>query len=150
MTRIILGVIWTLALCTCASMAQADFFTGNDLKARLVAWEDKSNNDSVSSSIGAGYVIGVADAFNGIYICLPASVTLGQVSAIVLKYLNQHPEDLHKWASVLSYNALIASFPCKKKNDAANESTSAPPASPPRAPRSKKPMPQEKPESPFE
>ncbi len=47
--------------------------------------------------------------------CLPArGITDGQAARIVVKYLRDHPEDLHRSEFVLSFWALKEAFPCKK------------------------------------
>jgi hypothetical protein len=46
--------------------------------------------------------------------CLPIEgVTAGQAIRIVTKYLNAHPERLHRDAHILVVEALREAFPCR-------------------------------------
>jgi Rap1a immunity proteins len=64
------------------------------------------------------YVIGVADAFScddSIFRFSwrpPAKVTREQVVKVVVKWLNDHPEDLHFSAASIVARALQNGFPC--------------------------------------
>lgn len=65
-----------------------------------------------------GYVIGVYDSldyFLGSKFCAPEHVRKGEIVDVVLKYLNDHPEQLHKSRIDVTVDALKASFPCPKK-----------------------------------
>lgn len=61
-----------------------------------------------------GYVTGVFDSFEGVYVCAPEHVTAGQAKDIVVKYLTEHPEKRHEPAAFLVGSALNDVFPCKK------------------------------------
>jgi hypothetical protein len=63
-----------------------------------------------------GYAVGVtelANASSGKAFCIPSEVTQGQVTDIVKRYLNAHPEQRHLDAWVLVLYALRESFPCR-------------------------------------
>jgi hypothetical protein len=47
--------------------------------------------------------------------CAPADSTAEQLGLVTLKYLHEHPEELHKPASDLIVKAVRAAFPCPKK-----------------------------------
>ena len=51
---------------------------------------------------------------NDIRICIPAGVTTGQGARIVVKFLQDRPELLNDDRAVLTWMALINSYPCKK------------------------------------
>ncbi|MBK7051880.1 MAG: hypothetical protein IPH54_14695 [Rhodoferax sp.] len=104
----------------CAHTAFAGFFTGNDLKK----WADAYNriaqgtgagNDNRWASYFQGYVIGVADASEGDLICVPTGTSTAQLTAMVVKFLNDHPEAWGKSASILVMYSLVPDFPCNKK-----------------------------------
>jgi hypothetical protein len=59
------------------------------------------------------FVMGVHDALSGEIFCSPEQVTLAQVTAVVAKYLNAHPEEWDQPASVLVTKALNRVFPCR-------------------------------------
>ncbi len=71
-----------------------------------------------------GYIAGVADIVGAFKeagwretdYCLPSGesgVTLGQAKLEVVKYLENHPGELHRSASGLIYLAFVDAFPCK-------------------------------------
>jgi hypothetical protein len=67
-------------------------------------WED--------AGVYLGYVLGVFDLM-GDSLCGTDRVNVRQVSAIVAKYLNEHPEQWSQSASLLVTRALRAAFPCR-------------------------------------
>jgi hypothetical protein len=80
------------------------FETGNDLIEQC----------SQNQAFCLGYVAGVADALSASgAICAPKPVTVGQDVAIVMKYLNDHPERRRYSASSLAAVALGEQFACK-------------------------------------
>jgi hypothetical protein len=46
-------------------------------------------------------------------VCIPSEATLAQVRDVVIRYLQEHPEERHYAASSLSLRALVLAFPCK-------------------------------------
>ena len=48
-------------------------------------------------------------------ICLPDAPNYDQIIRVVVKYLRDHPEDLHHPRSALMYFALKTAFPCPKQ-----------------------------------
>ena len=45
--------------------------------------------------------------------CTPPTSTGGQLSAVALKYMQNHPENWHEPAVVLIHRALMEAFPCR-------------------------------------
>lgn len=45
-------------------------------------------------------------------ICMPRGRTDGQLALIVVKYLKEHPEDLHRDGGWMVLSALMKAFPC--------------------------------------
>jgi hypothetical protein len=45
--------------------------------------------------------------------CIPKSVTMGQMIAVVVKYVDEHPEDMHSEFLFLAHEALLTAWPCK-------------------------------------
>jgi len=91
-------------------IAKAEFYTGNELKKHC---ENSSN--PVSTSFCIGYVAGVVDAQTNIMVCPPTNSTVGQMEAIVKKYISENPSQLHKSADTVVTIAIAKDFPCKKK-----------------------------------
>jgi hypothetical protein len=89
--------------------AQAQFFTGNDLLARI-------NSDiPVDRGLGMGFIMGVYDATLTIEHCPPANVTAGQVRDMVAKSLNSGAAARHLPAEAFVVYTLGAAWPCPKK-----------------------------------
>ena len=70
-----------------ASVARAEFLTGNDLLAKLA---DKADN--MNYALGLGYVGGVHDAGKTVVHCSPAAVTMGQIGDMTRMRLEHDPE----------------------------------------------------------
>jgi hypothetical protein len=105
------------------------------LGAAAFAEEDKSSGNywhRVCTSEGLGHALCLAylEGFNNglnfwnafgaspLY-CLPKSVTMGessvtmdQIRKVVIRFLDQHPHELHNYFPILVTRALRESFPC--------------------------------------
>ena len=68
---------------------------------------------SYSSGYFDGYVLGVLD-LNQDRVCIAERVEMGEVLRVVLKYLQDHPEELHLRASDLVLKAIHTAWPCKR------------------------------------
>jgi hypothetical protein len=66
--------------------------------------------DSYREGFCNGLVEGVSDASSKV--CRKEEVTNGQELRVVLKYLQDHPEELHLRNSALVEKALVKAFPC--------------------------------------
>jgi hypothetical protein len=68
-----------------------------------------------------GYVRGVWDTFS-LYeaagypplACIPQEATVGELVRVIVKYLNDHPNQLHEPDNVSLFKALKEAYPCKK------------------------------------
>lgn len=91
----------------------ASFYSGFEIKTRLEGWGKLTDENAISSSMGAGYVVGIADQGNGLFFCMPEGVTVGQLVSMSLKYLNENPEMLNKAADILITKNLRNVWPCQ-------------------------------------
>ena len=114
MKRIVLSLIITF------NMLNANWVEGNS----LVKWmseakkaDDGNKNVNWSDALQfQTYVFGVVDVLKDAgYICIPSNVKGQQLFAIVMKYIDNHPEEWNKTASYLVETPLLNTFPCKKK-----------------------------------
>jgi hypothetical protein len=96
-----------VALLLVCSTAQAEFFTGNDLLAKMDA------ESVVERSVALGYVVGVSDMGDGVIHCPPNHITTGQVRDMVRSYLVRNPSERHLSADILVNKILKATWPCK-------------------------------------
>jgi hypothetical protein len=87
---------------------------GNDL---LRQCKEGEAGNGVSAGICLGYIVAVADTLdaanriNGFTARIANAVTQGQLKQIAMKYLQEHPEQLHLGAAGLVAAALSEAFP---------------------------------------
>jgi hypothetical protein len=80
--------------------------TGNDLVNMC-----KAENHSYGNGVCLGYVNGVSALQRKA--CIPKGVKFGQVRSVVMKYMRENPELLHKDARKLIADALVVAWPCR-------------------------------------
>jgi hypothetical protein len=97
-----------LLLSLACSGAHAGFIDGN----RLQQWS--RGDDSAGAGLFMGYVVGVADTGDGVLFCPGIGVIVGQLTAVVAKYLENNPEQWDHEAMPLVTRALLQAFPCEK------------------------------------
>jgi len=86
------------------------------------AMDDREGLKKALCCIGSGYIQGIADAHEqfvswGIMErkwCMPKGIETAQLIRVVMKYLREHPQDLHLSAGDLTAAALRAAFPCRQ------------------------------------
>ncbi|HUK99552.1 MAG TPA: Rap1a/Tai family immunity protein [Nitrospirota bacterium] len=100
-------------------------YTGNELlrdcglAIRGFNGEKLINADHEKAGVCLGYVEAIVDEQRLVptslqFFCIPSNITYEQDIRIIVKYLNDHPEQL-KWdANALIKHALDQAFPCKK------------------------------------
>jgi hypothetical protein len=125
--RRLLTVLFYGLVAACAP-TWAEFHTGNKVKAGLEDWEKKSYG--FEANYNAGYVIGVFDAYYRVRVCSPENVTVGQVTSVVLKYMQEHPDVLHLSGDVVVLRALLNSWPCETQSNPPASKTAPRPRSP--------------------
>lgn len=115
------AVYTALALAPMPGKAHADFRyfdDGNDLFSQCVVG-DADNLKYLKDAECRGFIIGVSDHLAmwrdtlDLPDCKPAGVRKGQIVAIVVKYLENHPEKRHEPANELVMYALNSAF-CPK------------------------------------
>jgi hypothetical protein len=114
-----LGVCGFLLLACAAVSSDEDYTSGNWLLGSCTitvkGMDDKNHSQDVYESYRDGWcrgiVAGVSDASPKV--CPDANVIHGQAVRVVLKYLQDHPEELHVNGSALAEKALARAFPCK-------------------------------------
>jgi hypothetical protein len=77
---------------------------------------DAKKDGAYNGGIYGGYVTGVHDSLNGMLFCTPKNVSVGQMKAVVAKYMSENPVEWNRRADWLVVNALKNGFPCPKKN----------------------------------
>ena len=112
-TMIALIVLMTLWTYPRAAMSISGM-TGNELL-------EYCENESVySQSLCNGFIDGAGDGFlsYALYIgrqlpfCYPEGATVRQMRRVIVKYLEEHPQDLHYGAADSAFIALEDAFPC--------------------------------------
>jgi hypothetical protein len=111
------AVLLVAALSAVSAVASAQdaasFMTGNELK--VFCRDEGAYGRGICSGF-ASAVSGVVatEHFAGWRACFPDGVTRGQVSDIMVKFLDDHPEKLHLTAASLTAHAFAEAFPCPK------------------------------------
>lgn len=49
------------------------------------------------------------------HFCIPAEVENGQILLILKKWMDEHPEELHKEFAAIIHRVLVKTFPCKSQ-----------------------------------
>ena len=130
MKLLVLGTLFLTA--TPFVHAAATAFDGTGLLThceaaiRLADRQQPNDGDAQSGAYCLGFVNGIMEMATDTAVtlvnsdhrtslpCAPAEgLTTGQAVRVVLKYLNLHPETLHKSAQLLVVVALREAFPCK-------------------------------------
>lgn len=102
----------------CLNTAHAQIMRGNDLQKWLNSYANfesgaKTEDNYTNSMIALHYITGVAESYkNTGLLCFPNSVTAGQLTAIVAKYVRANPEKWNKHANILTFEALSTPFAC--------------------------------------
>lgn len=108
------GLGGLLVLAGLSETAQGAFFSGRDLQVPL--GEVRAGQPlSVGQMQALGYVQGVYDANAGLLFCSQEDVDAGQVIKAVNAYLLTHPGMLDQPASVGLTAAMIANWPCNRR-----------------------------------
>ena len=108
--RVLVLVMALMLLSNQASSEFRHYLDGNTLA------ENCGANSDFRRGFCDGYIIGVVDHMEGfrsstdLGICLPPNVTIDQVRAVIVKYLDNHPEKLHLPAIGLVSPAVIEAF----------------------------------------
>jgi hypothetical protein len=113
LTIIIVAV--TLGLST-ASKAEEDIYSANFM---LEACKENPKESVFLRGVCAGQLqsivllasVGMLESGNA-KICPPPQVTLGQAKKVVIKYIEQQPEDMHQPFLLLAIVALSKAWPC--------------------------------------
>jgi hypothetical protein len=112
MKRSLLGAVVLVAAgrATCSQT-----LTGNDLYGQCF---DNTGNANVNcTSFATAYVLGLIqgqrDAHLGYLLCVPPSVTGGQLTLIVQKAMRDHPDLLNQSAGFIVLKAVAEHYTCK-------------------------------------
>jgi hypothetical protein len=114
------------------SITPAHAMTGNEWLLKCGTKSESVANWSFEYGVCIGYLNGISETNNalnhtemylkiddGYYsyykFCKPNGVELGQLEKIVTKWLNEHPEKLHKQLSELYVVMMRKIFPCKSQ-----------------------------------
>lgn len=87
--------------------AMAGYVDGNRLLSHLTSEKGQEK------LVGLGYLMGAADVADGIFVCAPAKVTVGQMSDLVVAELRNSPETRHQSADMFVIKALRKAWPCQ-------------------------------------
>lgn len=114
---LVLGITATLAARTSAEIMEGhelvrimqEYEQGNALGAK------RPSSAHFPTGKVMGFVMGVHDTLDEIAFCSPPGTNVGQLCAVVGKYLKDHPAEWNSAATVLVQKALAEAFPCPVK-----------------------------------
>lgn len=100
------------------SNATISFWDGYQLKewsdaVDRIAHNTTNSTDFLNNGYFTGYIVGVAEMLDGLIICVPSGVKVGQLRGIVQKYIKANPEKWNRPAGELVLDALKPAFPCR-------------------------------------
>ena len=105
MTKLLAAAL-VVALLPTPVLAEIGFnWDGNSLK-------ELCGGDAYAKGFCQGYITGTSKLTVS-PACFPDGVTLGQITDIMIKYMNDHPEKLHLASGLLVTIALQEAFPCE-------------------------------------
>ena len=118
--------VFALVILSCFSLASAaqkperGFMEGHELvkwmRVHEALLERRPVENLLEAGLYQGYVLGVYDSLKleGL-MCTPDRVSVGQVMALVTKYLKSNPAKWSQPANLLVLEALANAFPCTNK-----------------------------------
>ena len=86
---------------------------GNGLKAYCHGGSPSGQGICIGYAMAVAAIV-VGTGVHGNCVCIPPGVSVGQLGAIMVKYLDDHPEGLHHSATSLASHAFAEAFPCPK------------------------------------
>jgi len=73
----------------------------------------------VDIAFAAGFCMGIVEgalwSLPRTDFCLPKDATTGQGLKVLVKYIDDHPEELHERTALLATRAFVKAWPCREK-----------------------------------
>ena len=81
-----------------------------------------ANERSVIDKVDAGFCSGIVEGTMwslqiAKLVCLPNGMTLGQGLKVLVKYMDDHPEELHEKTAELAARAFVKAWPCSHDSE---------------------------------
>jgi hypothetical protein len=99
----------------CTSVHAGVYENGNTLLRDL-------EGTNMERMYALGYIVGTADAYGGEAICVPQTVTKGQLNDVVYRFLKINPQHRDFSADVLVLLSLVEHWPGAKKEKGRSQS----------------------------
>jgi hypothetical protein len=99
----------------CTSVHAGVYENGNTLLKDM-------NGTEMGRMYALGYIVGAADAYGGEALCIPKTVTKGQLNDVVYRFLNNTPQNRDLPADILVLFALGEHWTCPKKEKGRSKS----------------------------
>jgi len=103
--------VFLASLLLASTAAHAEFWMGNDLAKRL-------NGTDSEQLLAMGYIVGVADAGQSRYFCIPDNVIVRQIVDMSRNAMRKHAAVLHELtADVVVAYELKQAWPCQSRQN---------------------------------
>lgn len=99
------------------------YMHGGNAEALVNGCSAVDKRDASGQSYCFGYILGVVDMHNALNsvlssprdntYCIPDNASAAQLAKVVVKYGNDHPEEMNEAALLILSNAFVRAFPCK-------------------------------------
>jgi hypothetical protein len=122
------ATVFFLLVSACGAHAQSGgFYKTSDMlsagcRIAIRTWSEQNPNsiDLLAAQSCVGYIQGSIDAFeferirgSEKSVCVPDDVKGEQAIRVFMKYSDEHPEELHKGAPLVVWEAMHQAFPCQ-------------------------------------
>lgn len=96
-----------LSAAFCAAAQEVPIVNGNKLLGYM---QSTTSNERMHAM---GYVVAIADAFDGVSFCIPGGVSVKQLTDVAQRFIEASPEVRHYSGAALTMFSLQQTFPCK-------------------------------------
>jgi hypothetical protein len=106
-----------LLLAVLPTPAVAAFYSGNDFLSYCNAPETAAARGKCTSFVAGAFdaselLLTDRERDRSRFFCVPPSVTLGQLTDVLLKYVRENPAERHETAVSLFFKAIWTAWPC--------------------------------------
>jgi hypothetical protein len=95
-----------------AAEQPAQGVSGNELREYCTGKDNQACFGFILGTLDYNDLLQALSPPEGMRLCVPTGVTVGQLRDVVNKYMGQHPENAHHAATMTVINAVTTAWPC--------------------------------------